>query len=108
LASVFVRPGLRRQPGGTDGRAAAAHPPATSTVASTYGIFTSRATLDAFIAQISLQLQITLIKNTHAVAAQSGNPREWKVCIASVWLQCKARGCGGGNLSILVAGTTVD
>jgi len=69
LASVFVRHGLRRQPGGTDGSAAATHPPATSTVASTYGIFTSRATLDAFIAQISLQLQITLIKNTHAVAA---------------------------------------
>jgi len=68
LASVFVRPGLRRQPGETDGRAATTHSPATSTVASTYGIFTSRA-LDAFIAQISLQLQITLIKNTRAVAA---------------------------------------
>jgi len=26
LASVFVRSGLRRQPGGTDGRAAATHP----------------------------------------------------------------------------------
>jgi len=67
-ASAFVRPGLRRQPGGTDGRAAATHPPANATVASTYGIFTPRATLDAFIAHISLQLQITLIKNTHAVA----------------------------------------